>query len=114
MSDRQAWHGQPYLDELRPGRLETVKLALFATYSVDLSAVAAALLALIGRNNDKGSGTAVDFAEAIDRLRDHVKIIIQRGRIARPVALPRIAGILDQFIVERPYDERERSCAPSG
>jgi hypothetical protein len=88
MSDRQAWHGQPYLDELRPGRLETVKLALFATYSVDLSAVAAALLALIGRNNDKGSGTAVDFAEAIDRLRDHVRIIIQRGRIARPVALP--------------------------
>ena len=112
MSDRQAWHGQPYLDELRPGRLETVKLALFATYSVDLSAVAAALLALIGRNNDKGSGTAVDFAEAIDRLRDHVRIIIQRGRIARPVALPRIAGILDQFIVEQPYDERERSWHP--
>lgn len=112
MSDRQAWHGQPYLDELRPGRLETVKLALFATYSVDLSAVAAALLALIGRNNDKGSGTAADFAEAIDRLRDHVKIIIQRGRIARPVVLPRIAGILDQFIVEQPYDEHERSWHP--
>ncbi len=112
MSDRQAWHGQPYLDELRPGRLETVKFALFATYSVDLSAVAAALLALIGRNNEKGSGTAVDFAEAIDRLRDHVRIIIQRGRIARPVVLPRIAGILDQFIVEQPYDERERSWHP--
>lgn len=85
---------------------------MFATYSVDLSAVAAALLALIGRNNDKGSGTAVDFAEAIDRLRDHVRIIIQRGRIARPVALPRIAGILDQFIVEQPHDERERSWHP--
>jgi len=92
--------------------LETVKLALFASYSVDLSAVAAALLALIGRNNDRGSGTAVDFAEAIDRLRDHVRIIIQRGRIARPVALPRIAGILDQFIVEQPYDERDRSWHP--
>lgn len=112
MSDRHAWHGQPYLDELRPGRLETVKLALFATYSVDLSAVGAALLALIGRNDDKGSGTAVDFAEAIDTLRDRVRIIIQRGRIARPVALPRIAGILDQFIVEQPYDERERSWHP--
>lgn len=112
MSDRHAWHGQPYLDELRPGRLETVELALFATYSVDLSAVGAALLALIGRNDDKGSGTAVDFAEAIDTLRDRVRIIIQRGRIARPVALPRIAGILDQFIVEQPYDERERSWHP--
>lgn len=112
MSDRQAWPGQPYLDELRPGRLETVRLALFATYSVDLSAVAATLLALIGRNDEKGSGTAVDFAEAIDTLRDRVRIIIQRGRIARPVALPRIAGILDQFIAEQDYDERDRSWHP--
>ena len=83
MSDRQAWEGQPYLDELRPGRLETVRLALFATYSVDLSAVAATLLALIGRNNDKGSGTAVDFAQAIDTLRDRVRIIIQRAAGSR-------------------------------
>ena len=112
MSDRQAWPGQPYLDELRPGHLETVSLAMFATYSVDLSAVAAALLALIGRNNEKGGGTAVDFAEAIDKLRDRVRIIIQRGRIARPIALPRIAGILDQFIVEQDHDERERSWHP--
>ena len=112
MSDRQAWAGQPYLDELRPGRLETVRLALFATYSVDLSAVAATLLALTGRNDDKGSGTAVDFAQAIDTLRDRVKIIIQRGRIARPVALPRIAGILDQFIAEQSHDERIRSWHP--
>lgn len=60
-----AWPGQPYLDELRPERNETVRLALFATYSVDLSAVAAMLLALIGRNNEKGSGAAIDFAEAV-------------------------------------------------
>ncbi len=112
MSDHPAWPGQAYLDELRPGRLESVRLALFATYSVDLSAVAATLLALIGRNNDKGSGTAVDFAQAIDTLRDRVRIIIQRGRIARPIALPRIAGILDQFIVEQRHDERLRSWHP--
>ena len=112
MSDHPAWSGQAYLDELRPGRLELVRVALFATYSVDLSAVAATLLALIGRNNDKGSGTAVDFAQAIDTLRDRVRIIIQRGRIARPIALPRIAGILDQFIVEQRHDERLRSWHP--
>jgi hypothetical protein len=112
MSEPKAWPGQSYLDELRPGRLETVRLALFATYSVDLSAVAATLLALIGRNNDKGSGTAVDFAQAIDKLRDRVRIIIQRGRIARPKALPRIAGILDQFVVEQLHDEESRSWHP--
>jgi hypothetical protein len=112
MSDRQAWHGQPYLDELRPDPVATVRLALFATYSVDVSAVAATLLALIGRNDDKGSGTAVDLAQAIDGLRDRVRILIQRGRIARPVALPKIAGILDQFIIEQPHDEQHRSWHP--
>ncbi|MBY5439344.1 phospholipase D family protein [Rhizobium leguminosarum] len=112
MSDRKAWLGQPYLDELRPDHLETVRLALFATYSVDLSAVAATLLALIGRNNDEGSGTAVDFAQAIDKLRGKVTIVIQRGHIARPKALPRIAGILDQFVVEQHHDEESRSWHP--
>lgn len=107
-----AWPGQPYLDELRPERGEIVRLALFATYSVDLSAIAAMLLALIGRNNEKGSGAAIDFAEAVDQLRDRVRIIIQRGRIARPIALPRVAGILDQFVVEQTHDERDRSWHP--
>lgn len=112
MSQREAWQGQPYLDELRPDPTASVRLALFATYSVDVSAVAAMLLALIGRNNENGSGTVVDFAQAIERLSGKVKIIIQRGRIARPVALPKIAGILDQFIVEQTHDERTRSWHP--
>lgn len=107
-----AWPGQPYLDELRPERGEAVRLALFATYSVDLSAIAAMLLALIGRNNEKGSGAAIDFAEAVDQLRDRVRIVIQRGRIARPVALPKVAGILDQFVVEQTHDERVGSWHP--
>lgn len=107
-----AWPGQSYLDELRPERGETVRLALFATYSVDLSAIAAMLLALIGRNNEKGSGAAIDFAEAVDQLRDRVRIIIQRGRIVRSIALPRVAGILDQFVVEQTHDERVSSWHP--
>ncbi|WP_024693957.1 phospholipase D family protein [Pseudomonas syringae] len=112
MGHPPAWDGQPYLDELRPEHCETVRLALFATYSVDLSAIAAMLLALIGRNNEKGSGAAIDFAEAVDQLRDRVRIIIQRGRIARPAALPRVAGILDQFVIEQTHDERDRSWHP--
>ncbi|MGY4348925.1 HKD family nuclease [Bradyrhizobium sp. GM7.3] len=107
-----AWQGQPYLDELRPAPMASVRLAFFATYSVDVSAVAAMLLALIGRNDEKGSGTVVDFAQAIDRLSGKVKILVQRGRIARPVALPKIAGILDQFVVEQRHDERTRSWHP--
>lgn len=106
------WDGQPYLDELRPERDETVRLALFATYSVDLSAIAAMLLALIARNNEKGSGAAIDFAEAVDQLRHRVRIIVQRGRIIRPVALPKVAGILDQFVIEQKHNERIRSWHP--
>lgn len=112
MERPRAWDGQSYLDELRPERGETVRLALFATYSVDLSAIAAILLALIGRNNEKGSGAAIDFAEAVDQLRHRVRIIVQRGRIVRPVALPRVAGILDQFVIEQTHDERARSWHP--
>lgn len=107
-----AWDGQPYLDELRPERGETVRLALFATYSVDLSAIAAMLLALIGRNNEKGSGAAIDFAEAVDQLRHRVRIMVQRGRILRSVAQPRVVGILDQFVIEKTHDERVRSWHP--
>lgn len=112
MTERHAWQGQPYLDELRPDPSASVRLALFATYSVDVSAVAATLLALVGKNNEKGSGSAVDFTQAIDRLAGKVQILIQRGRIARPVVLPKIAGILDQFIVEQPHDEQTRSWHP--
>lgn len=107
-----AWPGQPYLDELRPEHGETVRLGLFATYSADLSAITAMLLALIGRNNENGSGAAIDFAEAVDQLRDCVRIIIQRGRIARSIAMPRVAGILDQFVVEQTHDETVRSWHP--
>mgnify|MGYP003885829985 CR=1 FL=1 len=107
-----SWQGQPYLDELRPERGETIRLALIATYSVDLSAIAAMLLALIARNDDKGSGAAIDFAEAVDQLRDRVRVIVQRGRIARPASLPRVAGILDQFVIEQTHDERIRSWHP--
>lgn len=107
-----AWDAQPYLDELRPARGETVRLALFATYSVDLSAIAAMLLALIGRNNERGSGSAIDFAEAVDQLRSRVRIMVQRGRIARPVGLPKVTGILDQFVIEQAHDERVRSWHP--
>lgn len=112
MSERQAWPGQPYLDDLRPERGASVRLAIFATYSVDVSAVAASLLALIGCNDDRGSGSAVDFAQAVDALRDKVRILVQRGRIVRPARLPKIAGLLDQFVVEQIHDERYSSWHP--
>lgn len=112
MSTPRPWRGQPYLDELRPAPGWKIDLALFATYSLDLSALGAALLALCGRNDGQGSGSVADFAEAVETLRGRTRFMVQRGRIARPTRLPVLAGILDQFVVEVPYDEERRSWHP--
>lgn len=112
MSTQRPWRGQPYLDEMRPAPGWETDLALFATYSLDLSALGAALLALCGRNDRDGSGSVADFAEAVETLRGRARFMVQRGRIARPTRLPVLAGILDQFVVEVPYDEERRSWHP--
>lgn len=106
------WRGQPYLDELRPAPGWNVELALFATYSIDLSALGAALLALLGRSDGNGSGSIADFAEAVETLRDRARFMVQRGRIVRPSKLPTLAGVLDQFVIEVPYDEARCSWHP--
>ena len=112
MTTARPWGGQPYLNELRPAPGWRVDLALFATYSIDLSALGATLLALCGRNDDDGSGSIADFAEAIEALRGRAHFLVQRGRIARPSRLPTLAGILDQFVVEVPHDEALHSWHP--
>lgn len=112
MKRPRPWRGQPYLDELRPPPGWRVDLALFAAYSIDLSALGAALLALCGRSDDKGSGSIADFADSVETLRGKARFMVQRGRIARPSRLPTLAGILDQFVVEVPYDEERRSWHP--
>lgn len=104
--------GQPYLDQLRPDRGWTVRVALFTAYSADPFAIGATLLAMTGRNGDAGSGNAADFAEAVERMRDKFKVIVQRGRLHRRSGLPKVTGVLDQFIVEQNYDEDWQSWHP--
>lgn len=107
-----AWQNQAYLDALRPTPGGEVTGAILASYSADVVSIVAALLALAGRDNDEGSGGKADLAEAIELLRGKVRILIQRGRLARPKRIPGLAGILDQFIREIDFDEDERSWHP--
>jgi len=107
-----AWPNQAYLDALRPPPGGVVTGAILASYSADLVSIVAALLALAGRDNDEGSGGKADLAEAVELLRGKVRILIQRGRLARPKRIPGLAGILDQFIREVDFDEDERSWHP--
>ncbi len=107
-----SWPALSYLEGLRPGPGEQVELALLASYSADLGSIGAALLALAGKDNDSGGGSASDFADAVERLRGKVRIVIQRGRLARTRRTPRIAAVLDQFVREVDFDEARHSWHP--
>ena len=112
MTKPSAWRSQAYLDALRPIPGSGVRGAILATYSADIASIVAALLALAARDNDGGSGGKADLAEAIELLRGKVRILIQRGRLARPRRIPLIAGILDQFVREIDFDESKQSWHP--
>ena len=78
-----SWPALSFLEGLRPGPDESVELALLASYSADLGSIGATLLALAGKDTDAGRGSPSDFADAVERLRGKVRIVIQRGRLAK-------------------------------
>ena len=112
MAEPDAWPAQAYLDAIRPPAGWRVSMALLATFSAELHAVVAALLALAGQDDDRGSGSRVDLAETVERLRGRVAILFQGGRLTGPRVRPAITGILDQFLVGIPCDMRQRSWHP--
>ncbi|MDR6306023.1 hypothetical protein GGQ85_003751 [Nitrobacter vulgaris] len=107
-----SWPALSFLEGLRPGPDEKVEMALLASYSADLGSIGAALLALAGKDNEAGRGSPSDFADAVERLREKVRIIIQRGRLAKMRRTPRIAAVLDQFVREVDFDEATHSWHP--
>jgi len=111
-AETESWPALSYLEGLRPEPDEQVEFALLASYSADLGSIGAALLALAGKDNDSGGGSASDFADAVERLRGKTRIVIQRGRLARMRRTPRIAAVLDQFVREVAFDEARQSWHP--
>lgn len=107
-----SWPALSFLEGLRPGPDENVELALLASYSADLGSIGATLLALAGKDADSGRGSPSDFADAVERLRGKVRIVIQRGRLAKMRRTPRIAAVLDQFVREVDFDEATQSWHP--
>jgi hypothetical protein len=113
MSDAvDSWPALSFLEGLRPRPDENVELALLASYSADLGSIGATLLALAGKDTDAGRGSPSDFADAVERLRGKVRIVIQRGRLAKMRRTPRIAAVLDQFVREVDFDEATHSWHP--
>ncbi len=109
---KQEWGSVSYLDALRPEPGWYTDFAVIASYSADLVAFVATLLALAGLDDDRGSGSKVDFANAIEQLRDRVRLVVQSGRILHPRIAPKILAILDHYIHEVRMDENTASWHP--
>lgn len=112
--ESRPWPRLPYLDVLRPGDGMRCDLAVLATYSVDLSALGAALMSLAGAGDEDTGGSKADFVNAVETLRGRFGVLVQRGRIAFPPKSHRsgLAVLLDKFIIQQPYMESTCSWHP--
>jgi len=111
MSTRR-WSNVSYLDAIRPDPGWRTEYALLASYSADLVALVAALLALAGLDDDRGSGSKVDFANAVDALAGRVRLVAQAGRLIALPKTPKILAILDRYVREVNVHESVASWHP--
>lgn len=93
------------LDHLRPPPGWRTDCAVLSSYSAHTSVIAAALLALVGQDDDTGSGTKIALARALTELRSKVHFVIQSGRLTMPENSPSIVSLFDRFMVQVPWDE---------
>ena len=106
------WDGLPFLDVLRPETGWHVEGAILSTYSLDMVVLVAAMLALAGLDDDQGSGSKVDFANAYEQVRGKLRVLVQAGRISWPKKHSSLLGILDRFVQEIHQDENKGSWHP--
>lgn len=106
------WSNVSYLDAIRPEPGWRTEYALLASYSADLVALVAVILALAGLDDDRGTGSKVDFANAVDSLADRVRLVAQAGRLIAPPKSPKILAILDRYVREVNLNESTASWHP--
>lgn len=97
------------LDALAPEPGWETDLALFSSYSVDLVAVAAIVVALAGEGDDHERLRSASLARACERMRDRFRIVCQAGRIVVPSRSASTLVIADRWIREVRHDGNERS-----
>ncbi|WP_018176605.1 phospholipase D family protein [Thioalkalivibrio sp. AKL8] len=116
MSDSQdssQWSHLPLLDVLRPPAGAQVTDAILSTFSLDLTVMVSALLALAGRDDLDGGGSKVGLATALQHFGEGsghcFRVLVQKGRIAAPSTSPQVLSLLDQFVRQVPRDPRQSS-----
>lgn len=98
------------LDHLRPPTGWKTDCAVLSTYSANTPVLVATLLALSGQEDETGSGSKVAFARALTELRGKVHFVLQRGRLAMPRNPLAVVALLDQFILQVPWDEGSKEA----
>ncbi len=101
-----------YLDAIRPDPGWETDLALVTSYSSDVVVMVAVMLALAGLDDERGSGSKVDFASAHEKLSGRLRFLVQAGRISAPKVKPAVLAVMDQFIQEVRANEEEGSWHP--
>jgi hypothetical protein len=101
-----------FLDAIRPDQGWEVELALVTSYSSNLAVLVATMLALAGVDDEKGSGSRVDFASAYEKLRGKLKFLVQGGRLKMPKGKNRVLGIMDTFVTIITTNEKKWSWHP--
>ncbi|MCY4670722.1 MAG: phospholipase D family protein, partial [Rhodococcus sp.] len=97
------------LDALTPEPGWETDLALFSSYSVDLVAVAAVVVALADEGDDHERLRDAPLARACERMRDRFRVVCQAGRVAVPKSGTSALVIADRWIREVRHDGNERS-----
>ena len=87
--------------------------AVATTYSADLIACLALLVALDGGSGDQLKYGKIESLRALERLRQKVRIIAQQGRVVWPKrGDARILGLLDSILHAVPFNGKEQSFHP--
>jgi len=102
----------PLLEFLTPPAGWKTDRALLSSYSADLAVMVAFILALAARSDDGGTAGGAALARALKELKGRCKFVVQAGRIAEPNRSSTILNLLDQFVVEVPWDESSHPSAP--
>ncbi len=97
------------LDALAPDPGWTADVALLSTYSVDLVAAAAIVIALAGEGDDHEQMRRAGLARACERMRGRFRIICQAGRISVPGPGTNALVLADQWLREVHHNGNERS-----
>ena len=100
------------LDVLRPPKHYRTEVALLGTYSADLVAVVACLLALAGEGDDDRKMPPTAVATALTRMSGRVRVVAQAGRVQVPHKGRRTMVLADRWIREVHVDGNARSWHP--